>query len=63
MKEFGHLLRKGNSAAATPCSYVCHTTCPWPTRRVRRSRLFGQLPGRNKLKAGSRLVVWPFPEI
>jgi hypothetical protein len=30
---------------------------------LRRSRLFGQLPGRNKLKAGSRLVVSPFPEI
>jgi peptide/nickel transport system substrate-binding protein len=26
-------------------------------RRLRRSRLFGQLPGRNKLKAGSRLLV------
>jgi len=24
---------------------------------LRRSRLFGQLPGRNKLKAGSRLLV------
>ena len=32
-------------------------------RRVRRSRLFGQLPGRNKLKIGSRLLVSPFPEI
>ena len=31
--------------------------------RVRRSRLFGQVPGRNKLKAGSRLLVSPFPEI
>ena len=30
---------------------------------MRRSRLFGQLPGRNKLKAGSRLLVSPFPEI
>ena len=30
---------------------------------VRRCRSFGQLPGRNKLKAGSRLVVSPFPEI
>ena len=30
---------------------------------VRRSRLFGQLPGRNKLKIGSRLLVSPFPEI
>jgi hypothetical protein len=30
---------------------------------VRRSRVFGQVPGRNKLKAGSRLVVSPFPEI
>ena len=30
---------------------------------VRRSRLFGQLPGRNKLKAGGRLLVSPFPEI
>src|ERR1700741_838189 len=30
---------------------------------LRRSRLFGQLPGRNKLKAGSRLLVSPFPEI
>ena len=28
---------------------------------VRRSRLFGQLPGRNKLKAGSRLLVSRFP--
>ena len=26
---------------------------------MRRSRLFGQLPGRNKLKAGSRLLVSP----
>jgi hypothetical protein len=34
-----------------------------PTVSVRRSRLFGQLPGRNKLKAGSRLLVSPFPEI
>jgi transposase len=32
-------------------------------RGVRRSRVFGQVPGRNKLKAGSRLVVSPFPEI
>jgi putative chitinase len=30
---------------------------------LRRSRVFGQVPGRNKLKAGSRLVVSPFPEI
>ena len=30
---------------------------------VRRSRLFGQLPGRNKLKAGGRLLVSAFPEI
>ena len=32
-------------------------------RRVRRSRLFGQLPGRNKLKIGNRLLVSPLPEI
>ena len=33
-------------------------------RPVRRFRLFGQLPGRNKLKGpGSRLLVSPFPEI
>ena len=25
--------------------------------KLRRSRLFGQLPGKNKLKAGSRLLV------
>src|SRR5438132_12823834 len=31
---------------------------------LQRFRLFGQLPGRNKLKdAGSRLLVSPFPEI
>jgi hypothetical protein len=24
--------------------------------------LFGQLPGRNKLKTGSRMMVSPFPE-
>jgi Domain of unknown function (DUF4372) len=30
---------------------------------LRRSRLFGQLPGRNKLKVGNRLLVSPFPEI
>jgi len=30
---------------------------------VRRFPLFGQLPGSNKLKAGSRLLVSPFPEI
>ena len=30
---------------------------------LRRFRLFGQLPGRNKLKAGSRLLVSPSPEI
>jgi hypothetical protein len=30
---------------------------------VRRSRVFGQVPGRNKLKAGSRLLVSAFPEI
>src|ERR1700730_16120063 len=34
-----------------------------PLNGVRRSRLFGQLPGRNKLKAGGRLLVSPFPEI
>src|ERR1700758_407858 len=28
---------------------------------VRRSRLFGQLPGKNKLKAWSRLLISPFP--
>src|SRR5437870_2740167 len=33
-------------------------------RRLRRFRLFGQLPGRNKLKGpGSRLLVSFFPEI
>ena len=31
--------------------------------KVRRSRLFGQLPGKNKLKAWSRLLISPFPEI
>ena len=31
--------------------------------RVRRSRLIGQLPGRKKLKTGSRLLVSRFPEI
>src|SRR6185295_12731803 len=31
--------------------------------RLRRFPLFGQLPGSNKLKAGSRLLVSPFPEI
>jgi hypothetical protein len=30
---------------------------------VRRFRLFGQLPRRNKLKASSRLLVSPLPEI
>jgi len=30
---------------------------------LRRSRVFGQVPGRNKLKAGSRLLVSSFPEI
>jgi len=30
---------------------------------LRRSRLFGQVPGRDKLKTGSRLLVWSFPEI
>src|ERR1700726_1226195 len=30
---------------------------------LRRSRVFGQLPGRNKLKADGRLLVSPFPEI
>jgi hypothetical protein len=31
---------------------------------LQRFRLFGQLPGRNKLKSpGSRLLVSPFPEI
>src|SRR5262249_2792262 len=29
---------------------------------LRRSRLFGQLPGKNKLKASSRLLVSPFPD-
>ena len=33
------------------------------TEEVRRSRVFGQVPGRNKLKAGSRLLVSSFPEI
>ena len=32
-------------------------------RKLRRSRLFGQLPGRNKLKIGIRLLVSPLPEI
>ena len=32
-------------------------------RTVRRSRLIGQLPGRKKLKTGSRLLVSRFPEI
>ena len=31
--------------------------------QVRRSRVFGQLPGTNKLKAGSRQLVARFPEI
>jgi hypothetical protein len=35
----------------------------WVPPTVRRSRLFGQLSGRSKLKAGSRLLVWSFPEI
>jgi hypothetical protein len=30
---------------------------------MRRSRLIGQFPGRNKLKTGSRLLVSRFPEI
>ena len=30
---------------------------------LRWSRLFGQLSGRNKLKAWSRLLISPFPEI
>ena len=30
---------------------------------LRRSRLIGQLPGRKKLKTGSRLLVSRFPEI
>ena len=31
---------------------------------MQRFRLFGQLPGRNKLKSpGNRLLVSPFPEI
>jgi hypothetical protein len=29
--------------------------------KLQRFRLFGQLPGRNKLKAGIRLLVSPFP--
>jgi hypothetical protein len=33
-------------------------------KTLQRFRLFGQLPGRNKLKSpGSRLLVSPFPEI
>ena len=35
----------------------------WRKGDLRRSRLFGQLPGRNKLQAGSRLLVSSFPEI
>jgi|SRR6516165_3696769 len=31
------------------------------TRKVRRSRLFGQLPGKNKLKAWSRLPDFTIP--
>ena len=38
----------------------CDTRC---RDCLRRYRLFGRLPGRNKLKAGSRLLVSPFPEI
>jgi hypothetical protein len=33
------------------------------TRTLRRCRLFGQPPGKNKLRAGSRLLVSRFPEI
>jgi hypothetical protein len=33
------------------------------TVKLRRFRLFGQLSGRNKLTASSRLLVSPFPEI
>jgi hypothetical protein len=40
------------------------TFSPSGTTDVRRFRLFGQLPGRNKLKGpGSRLLVSRFPEI
>jgi len=42
---------------------VRRTTRPI-SRTMQRFRLFGQLPGRNKLKSpGSRLLVSPFPEI
>src|SRR6201995_2155560 len=43
----------------------CHpfTSSSRQSATVQRSRLFGQVPGRNKLKAGSRLLVSPFPEI
>ena len=34
-----------------------------PPGNLRRCRLFGQPPGKNKLRAGSRLLVSRFPEI
>src|SRR5262249_36227364 len=45
--------------------YLFHCLCVEPDvcSPLRRSRLFGQLPGKNKLKASSRLLVSPFPEI
>jgi len=43
--------------AATVVTVGALTELTKPTEALRWSRLFGQLPGRNKLKAGGRLLV------
>jgi len=55
LNVFGHLLKRV-PAKAEPTSGML-------AARLRLSRVFGQAPGRNKLKAGSRLLISPFPEI
>jgi hypothetical protein len=58
-------MRRAGSASQyrfwRPTRHDCDRRKRCILRCLRRSRLFGQLPGRNKLKAGSRLLVSPFP--
>ena len=53
---------RGDGCARSAADHRADRAAPG-ARRLRRSRLIGQLPGRKKLKTGSRLLVSRFPEI
>ena len=53
---------RGEASAPYPSHFTETTARPF-LPHLRRCRSFGQVRGRNKLKAGSRLLVSPFPEI